>query len=535
MNKNLEITLRLIKKAFSKIKFRRSQTVDACLSPTASVQMGCIPTALDGNVGHNLVCDIFFDIIEIIKPQIFCDIGANKGEAGRRAKNRLAGLQVFSFEANPEIFEMYRDVNVKHGISWNNLAISNKKDVISLYIPRVLERALKGQELVKVRTREAKNTGKSSLLQRDENAEYNIVQVDAIRLDDFLAEKAPSGNVTLWIDVEGAASLVLEGAETTLKRCDVLIVETEGFSFWKSQLLVDEIVEKLQKQGFEAVLRDREYQDAQFNIVFIRETLAQLPEIKKFIGHSLAKADVSKSYISLNTSEPLITSVPVLIPCFNNPTYCAQMLEQLLALGCQNITFVDNASTYEPMKDFLNKAEGLSVRVAVERLNENLGPHVSIFTKERIQKLGRYFCVTDPDIQFNPALPNDFLEIMAEEMNKAKIGKIGFALNIGNRSKLKQADFLIGNKPYKIWEWEEQFWKKRLGFSAFGDPVYSAAVDTTFALYDTTRFDRKKILTSLRIGGRFTAEHLPWLAQETQSMRDADAYRASQKFSYYLR
>ena len=528
--------LKNLKKIFSKIRFSRSQSLSDCLSPRASAQLGGVPTTLDGHAGHMLALDIFFDIIEKVQPQIFCDIGANKGEAGRRAKDRLPSMKVFSFEANPEIFKMYQDINIDKGISWNNLAISNSNDSISLYIPRVLERALKGENLKNTRIEEAKDTGKSSLLQRDEKAEYDVVDVQSVRLDDFLSQNASDdGKVVLWIDVEGAASLVLEGAADTLARCDLLIIETEGFSFWKSQFLVDEIIAILQKQGFEAVLRDREFQDAQFNIIFARETLEQLEEIKKYIGISLSKNNISKLNSSVPIKSPMIETTPIFIPCFNNPAYCSQMLDQLLRLGFQNITFVDNASTYEPMIEFLEKVENSGAKVSIERLHENLGPRDSIFTKERIEKLGRYFCVTDPDIRFNPALPSDFLEIMAWEINRLKIGKIGFSLNISNELKLKNSDYEIGGSHYKIWEWEEQFWKNRVGFSESGDPIYTAAVDTTFALYDTTRFNRSDFLASLRIGGRFTAEHLPWLAQETQSTRDTEAYRASQKFSYYLR
>jgi FkbM family methyltransferase len=534
--------LNKISAKIAKLRKKYSKDVDNLISLDISAKIGGIPTAVAGGGGHAVVVDAFFEILSSLKPDVFCDIGANMGEAGQRAKIQLEGIHVFSFEANPRIHKIFEQQNVEKGLSWNNLAVSDREGKLSLYIPRVLERALEKGEFVAKRVSESNVTGKSSLLKRDEKAEYDVVEVDTIRLDNFLASHAPSGRVALWIDVEGAASLVLDGAPETLDRCDVLIIETEGFSFWKEQVLADQTIERLQMQGFEAVARDREYQDAQFNIIFVRGSVPNFSEIMSIISHKLSNQAVTSAAIIRPSAKANWPDVPMLIPCFNNPAYCKQMVDQLLKIGCTNISLIDNASTFGPMLDFLENVEGGSVRV--DRLTENMGPRKSIFGNDRLKNIGRYFCVTDPDIEFNKALPANFLEIMAEEMEKENIGKIGFALDIGNNCKLKQEPFDIDGTAYTVWQWEKQFWNNRVGFTRFGDPIYSAAVDTTFALYDSEVFDYryddspaslKKLLASLRIGGRFTAQHLPWLVEPTLSNTEAEAYRSSQKFSYYTR
>lgn len=399
-------------------------TISGCLDSDSQSYVGAIPATRAGRDGHLAVLDIFFHFVAATKPAIFCDIGANKGEAGRRALALRPDMTVFGFEANPNIHGRYNDINVKAGVQWINCAVADKDATLQLYIPKVLSRALKGDVLVAKRVVEAEDTGKSSLLKRDESAEYETVDVRAVALDGFLHDHAPKGRVALWIDVEGAASLVLQGASATLARTDVVIVEVEGFSFWQDQALVMQVMDRLYQAGFVPVLRDREYQDAQFNIIFLRDS-DKIAGHQHWIGVALDKSRVIPASAAVSAQSVTPANVPVLIPCFNNPTYAGAMLAQLQSLGFANITFVDNASSSLDMHRWLDEA--ILRGAQVERLAENVGPRNSIFTRERLAKLPRWFCVTDPDLQLNPALPEGFLEIMVEATTKHRIAKVGVA------------------------------------------------------------------------------------------------------------
>ena len=528
MNRVVKIFLRWIGGHFRP----RSTVISNCLGADSQSYVGSIPSMPAGADGHMALLDIYFDLFADLNPAIFCDIGANEGEAGRRALAVSPAVKVFAFEANPRIHAMYHDLNVAAGVDWINCAVADQPGSLSLYVPRVLSRVLQGDTLQVQRRVEAEDTGKSSLLKRDEDAEYDIVKVPAVALDDFLRVHGPDGRVALWIDVEGAATIVLRGAVETLARCDLVVIEVEGFAFWQDQALVSQVMDTLQLHGFAPVLRDREYQDAQFNVVFVRADVT-LPVRQRQIGRAMDTRIAAP--VGSGPLAPVLSpaEVPVLVPCFNNPTYCDQMLKQLQALGFDDVTFVDNASDSEPMRDWLKQTAASGVRV--DLLPENLGPHRSIFTPERLRLLPRWFCVTDPDLAFNPALPVDFLSTMAASMLRHDICKAGFALDISNRRALKQEKFEIGGNQVQVWEWEKQFWENRLDFTHGGDPVFLASVDTTFALYDRDTFKIGNLLRSLRIAGRFTAEHLPWLAKPMVSAEETRIYRSSQKFSYYLR
>lgn len=490
------------------------------LTAHAESLLGALASHPAGRAGNAALVDAFFAQMQRHPPQVFCDIGANKGGAGQRALATCPGITVFGFEANPEIHALYASANRSAGVNWINAAVSDRTGTLTLHIPRVLERAFRKGRFVAKRHVEPADTGKSSILRRDENAEYTSIDVPSVTLDAYLHDHAPQGRVTLWIDVEGAASLVLAGATQTLARTDLLVIEMEGFAFWKDQTLAAQILTLLRSHGLVPVLRDREFDDLQFNTVFIR---AGQP----------AQDILAPARIAATGTTPAPATTPVLVPCFNNPSYCEQMLSQLARLGFADITFIDNASTSPAMHDWLAGAARSGARV--ERLPENLGPRKSVFTAARLAALPRHFCVTDPDLSFNPALPPDFLALMAAQMEEHDIGKIGFALDISDRAALRDDSFQIkAKRHYKIWEWEEQFWQDRCGLSPLGDPVYRAIVDTTFALHDTTRYAEKRFFKALRIAGRFTAQHLPWLQGHSMPAAEFATYRDTQKHSYYI-
>lgn len=526
---------KIVKKIAKLLTLRRTRNttiISQCLDADSQSYVGAIPSTPIGQSGHFALLDVYFNLIATSKPAIFCDIGANKGEAGRRALELRPEMKVFGFEANPNIHERYKKINVDAGVQWLNCAVADKEGSLLLHIPKVLSRALEGDILVAKRVTEAEDTGKSSLLKRDETAEYESVKVRSVTLDSFLKDHAPTGRVALWIDVEGAASIVLEGALETLARTDVLVIEVEGFPFWQDQALVMQVMDQLYAHGFVPVLRDREYHDAQFNIIFLRNDKGLDLQQHK-IGNILEKSRNISTFKMKYDQEITPNNVPVLVPCFNNPSYTENMLVQLQSFGFSNITFVDNASSSLTMQKWLSELAQRGVQV--ERLAENLGPRESIFTPERLAKLPRWFCVTDPDLQFNLSLPNDFLEIMAEALVRHRMPKVGFALDIGRRQELRSEKFDVEGTNFHIWEWEKQFWSKALDLTSSNDTVFEAPVDTTFALYDLTRFKKDSMLRALRIGGRFTATHLPWLLQQTMLDEEDKFYRASQKFSWHVR
>lgn len=98
------------------------------------------------------------------------------------------------------------------------------------------------------------NIGTSSIL---ECLAYNIeskkISVQTNTISNFLDEQNLTGIDLVKIDVEGFTQEVLEGFGEKLKNIKALQIETEKSEMWKGQKIHDDIVEFMEKNGFELV------------------------------------------------------------------------------------------------------------------------------------------------------------------------------------------------------------------------------------------------------------------------------------------
>lgn len=228
----------------------------------------------------------------------------------------------------------------------------------------------------------------------------------------------------------------------------------------------------------------------------------------------------------------LQAETPIFIPCFNNRTYVTMMLGQLKRTGFRRIIFVDNASSAPDMRAWL---DGLGAEADVVAMDENLGPWHIVKDPANLELMPGRFCLTDPDIAFNPDLPADFLNQLASLTQREQVGKAGFALDIHDRAAMKNDLFQFGDQHMRIWDWEEKFWRRPLEPLPGGDPVFNAPIDTTFALYDRRFYDPDTFYPAVRVAGRFTAQHLPWLREHGVPADEAAVYANTEKFSNYAK
>jgi FkbM family methyltransferase len=457
---------------------------------------------------------LYFDLLRRLQPNVCCDIGAHDGQAALAAKGVAPGSEVYAFEANPEVYQLHRTRLENVGVHYLNLAINERSGEVTVYAPCTLAKAWDNGSIVNASITEPPDTGKTSLLHRNEAATYREFTVASRSLDDFFATKVRDlrdCRFALWIDVEGAAELVLLGAEMVLRTTVAIFVELEGYPFWRQQRTADRVIEFLMERGFVPVARDREYGDDQFNVLF---------------RHN-ADRDALDDLVRRPRIYPL-RDVPVLIPVFNNPTYLRKMIEQLRGVGLPNIIVVDNGSEYPPFLDYL---DSLEEKLSVVRLKENRGPRRLFRDAALYDQLPQYFCLTDPDLEFNLDLPSDFLQHLTDLTSRYRVGKAGFSLDISEPEKLTAAPFQIGDERYRIWEWEAQFWQTQL--EEKDHPAYRASIDTTFAVYNKEFFCAENFLDAIRVAGRYTARHLPWYADHRLPPEEADFYRATSRHSFY--
>jgi hypothetical protein len=202
-------------------------------------------------------------------------------------------------------------------------------------------------------------------------------------------------------------------------------------------------------------------------------------------------------------------TVPVFIISFNRVAYIRQVIDRLESLDFQNITIIDNASTYEPLKDYLGQSPH-----NVVRLTENLG-HLALWKSGRFQKIieREKFILNDSDVVPADDCPADITSHLDEMLERyPRHTKAGLSLRIND---------LPDHYAFKqvVLECEAPFWVNLLD-----DGNYESALDTTFALYRPgVDCSEERWWRSIRAAPPYSALHLPWY-QDTSVMSEEDRF-----------
>jgi len=187
-----------------------------------------------------------------VQPKQFCDIGSLDGAESLFFRRVLINTNFYAFEANPENFQfMVQNEMLKtKNINVYNFAINDKSGKCSFFI------ADENSDPTSLG-----NYGNSSLLIPDIDSIPTLrkvkeeVEVDAIRIDEFLLNKERIINAALWIDVEGAAWQVLKGMENIKDDVCLINVEVEKEPKWKNQKTLSDVQYLMNKFGFSEIAR----------------------------------------------------------------------------------------------------------------------------------------------------------------------------------------------------------------------------------------------------------------------------------------
>lgn len=200
--------------------------------------------------------------------------------------------------------------------------------------------------------------------------------------------------------------------------------------------------------------------------------------------------------------------IPIFIISFNNLTYLKNTISTLEKYKLKNIHVIDNHSDYVPLLEYLN-----NLPYKVHMMDKNWG-HRVLWDSHLFDDVifNQMYVVTDPDLEFNPELPDTFIYHMYKILLQfPNITKVGFAIRIDDLPKNELSD--------KIIKWEKKYWELPQEDELY--KLYRANVDTTFALYRPGKIRRYNFYTGLRIAGSFCARHLPWYGDSAEG----DYYR----------
>lgn len=188
----------------------------------------------------------------------------------------------------------------------------------------------------------------------------------------------------------------------------------------------------------------------------------------------------------------------VLIIAYNLSTFVEKMVDQVQKYT-KDIVILDNASFFPPLLNYYET----SYPYSLFRMDRNYGH--TVCEKKCLENIvaPRHF-LTDPDLCFNPCLPDTFMKDLQAIQDNFQIRRVGFALDIFSDD-INENLFL--NDLVSVKEWESGFWDKKLVMESRPDlELYQASIDTTFCLIDR----RYKVDSGIRVGGNYTCKHIPW-------------------------
>ena len=200
------------------------------------------------------LANLFINLVKMNNIETLFEIGAFNADVSNFLSDSVKNIH--AFEASKRNYESAKN-NIKNNVVYNNLAVSDRNDYV--YVNSLVD---------------TENPGADSIMERSVlEGDYESIKVKSVTIDSYADENdLTNTSIAMWIDVEGAAGLVLDGAKKILAKTQVILIEVEQHEFWKDQCLCGEINKILFENGFVSIARDFEYEH-QYNIVYVKNDM----------------------------------------------------------------------------------------------------------------------------------------------------------------------------------------------------------------------------------------------------------------------
>jgi FkbM family methyltransferase len=225
---------------------------------------------------------LFARLLPVMQISAVCDVGSMNGADALMFRNVLNAASIYAFEPNPENFRlMQADPALRqHNIRLVPFAATNYDGDAEFFLVKADYSSHHAWR------------GMSSLYRRSGGAELSaVIDVRTTRLDTFLADQSPHGaRFALWIDTEGKAYEVIEGAVGIVEQVHLLHVEVETSPcIGSNQKLYPEVKALLHELGFVELATDQAHTQIQFNALFVRSKLPAAMQFRVSAWLALAR------------------------------------------------------------------------------------------------------------------------------------------------------------------------------------------------------------------------------------------------------
>lgn len=211
--------------------------------------------------GH-LIEGYFYELCKHLKINSLIECGAHDAATSIKFCSFDQNNKAIAFEANPYVFKRFNSQIKTRNIQYLNLGVGKAVEKLKLNIPIHSPRSWTAQASFDVNLE----------IEMAEGVEIEVTTLD-IMCSDFIAGNESQSATAIWIDVEGFAWEVLNGAEQTLSstRCKLIYIEVSDEKIWGNEKSALAICEFLKGFDYYPIVRDCPLANL-YNIVFIKKT-----------------------------------------------------------------------------------------------------------------------------------------------------------------------------------------------------------------------------------------------------------------------
>ena len=182
----------------------------------------------------NALMPLFADLCVALDVGAVFELGAHAAEFSILMHGRIPHATVVALEANPFVFERYRE-RMPPGVRYLNKAAGADALPKQFHVVKSLA-ASDGMH-----SQERTNPFSGLMVRGAGEAQYETVTTDCTTVDLLHAEHGDPRSA-LWIDVEGANETVLRGAAISLADAvQCILIEVEEKTYWEGQWLAADV------------------------------------------------------------------------------------------------------------------------------------------------------------------------------------------------------------------------------------------------------------------------------------------------------
>ncbi|MBK8925253.1 MAG: FkbM family methyltransferase [Crocinitomicaceae bacterium] len=212
----------------------------------------------DGHYEPEFVSHLVHSLKSIDGEKIFIDIGANIGMISLDCLNQVESLKIYAFEPGKHQFNLFQKTiqenNLSDTISLNPLALSNSKGSVDFYVHSTEH--VSGDGFV-----DTKRAGKTK-----------VVKVLTDTLDNWYHESTLSRCDVIKMDTEGAEFFILQGGRQLIEKFrPIIYIEINDKNIKNYPFEIDDLLRLFNEIGYNIFTLKNQIVDSDNILSYIRE------------------------------------------------------------------------------------------------------------------------------------------------------------------------------------------------------------------------------------------------------------------------